>query len=808
MKKLGMAIMFACLAYSFIGVLPVNARVCFMVNGDCGQKITVKPKGCENLGGMEDCIKKGMLPDYESAKQCTSGGVVYTSKCLCNPDRFPYTEDGLKNDTYYEAGGESCKDRTGTHYAWKICRASYKYTLNQSDVTAIKNESPKYHNSAAVCENRSMVPYTTLGCDEKYGVSPSFSRYTKCVCDTSTYKYNSTNKGLYALSGVMCKGTDNVERYTALACPTKYPNKQCTGDLIVDQKMPNTGEANFDCYTCKCAAKFEYATTLGNNISGSGNQCDTKWDNYTCPTTYPLKTCTDTTTYACERITSTVNSKAVCYKQVKKPTCAEIGGLTLAEKNAETSAKKALYEYKTASQISVDDKGVGCYFRIPKTCEQLKYSQTKTEAGHGYNISDYYASKPLAGLRIYPETKTFPDAYTGNYAGKVSSRVCFRKHSDCVAGDALTTSGHCMPKTTASGIIGWTGASAYSGYDVNSTKIGMVISASASGSTISVKYIPLTDAGYYPKYKRWSPYSDGSGYVYQDNSGNKIELTGAFDSVSNMMNISQANTLISNLAAYKEMGGTVHNTTRTLVTNTTDDKDWKGTSSIKVRECYYVKNTATEGTYAYVRRVVLDPNTNGVVSVTNKKNPRFLYGVHAYAEGPAAHKVLYDEDADGNTAEHKITMSKLNNFTSWDKDADVQPARIYRSFNSKGEKACGVHGASPQSGRVYVTSYAEYNDTAIFQVYYCQLPMYFRRPLSTCVRTHNADTGVPEQNCWLSQWLKLNLGDGFLSCVDNICSVAYTGDSTAKWGTQGCYVKSVETKTSTVSRETKWTNIY
>lgn len=64
MKKLGTAILFACLAYSFIEVSPVNAGVCFVVNGDCGQKITVKPKGCENLGGMEDCVKNGMLPDY------------------------------------------------------------------------------------------------------------------------------------------------------------------------------------------------------------------------------------------------------------------------------------------------------------------------------------------------------------------------------------------------------------------------------------------------------------------------------------------------------------------------------------------------------------------------------------------------------------------------------------------------------------------------------------------------------------------------------------------------------------------------
>lgn len=749
MKKLGMALLFACLAYSFIEVSPVNAGVCFVVNGDCGQKITVKPKGCENLGGMEDCVKNGMLPDYESAKQCTSGGVVYTSKCLCDPARFPYTKDGLKDNTYYEAGGKTCKDRTGTYYAWKICRASYKYTLNQNDVDAIKNESPKYHNGVAVCENRSMVPYTTLGCDEKDGVSSSFSRYTKCVCDKSIYKYNSTNKGLYALSGVMCKGTDNVERYTALACPTMYPYKKCTGDLVDAKIMPSSGEANFDCYTCKCAAKFEYPSTLGNNIIGSGNQCDTKWDNYTCPTTYPLQKCTGTTTYACEKITSTVNSKAVCYKQVKKPTCAEIGGLTLAEKNAEPAAKTALYDYKTASQISVDDKGVGCYFRIPKTCNSLTG----------------YAAAPLTGYRVSFNTISFPDAYSGQ---SVKNRNCFKKKVVCQKGDLLTTKGFCLPKSNSGDVWGWNNTHAFSAYGVDKdSKKGMVTKVETS----KLRYVKLTDQ-YYDRYGHKS-----------------MGVAGAGD-LADLWNIDDAEVVIANLDSYKTLAGSsnVHNAKRTFVTNKYDGKYG---SSIQVKECYFV-NYDNKTAYKYIRRVILDPSSSGIVSKSNRNNPRYLYGIHLYAGNDAdiTKALLYGE---GDLTIYKC--SKLNDFDpAWDKNAYVQPARIYRALAKYEIRACGSYGTAGKfhengdsTPYMYMVNAATH-DVDDSASYHCTVPMYFSKR-NSCNRTHDADTCVPEKNCWHDTME----GKQSINTVTHTWNYIDWDKNKSRWGIQGCYVKTYGT---------------
>ena len=351
MKKSVMFIGLLILSISAMGgVEPSKAGVCFVVNGDCGQKINVK--GCENLGNLRNCVAEGMLPDDQSVKQCTSGGVKYTSDCLCDQKVYKYNTAALINDATYQAGGDTCKDRTGSYCTQKLCRDTFKYIRSACDYDKAQGRRcfpekiyKENGNKALTCGDHKKAAGSS--CQMLYGPSAKTYLYAGCDCDPSYYPYSNSNKRQYVLSGSSCTGiTDGVTRYTDLACPATYPSTSCSGNMVPEKTLAEVTLLGAPtCYKCREKTCGEYGTTgdayYADTVSckkaESATQTCVKVDtsltgtrtcyhriDITCPTGYD-KTCPDGKT--CETIAAINDTTKTCYKERG---CSVVGGITRA----------------------------------------------------------------------------------------------------------------------------------------------------------------------------------------------------------------------------------------------------------------------------------------------------------------------------------------------------------------------------------------------------------------------------------------------------------------------------------------------
>lgn len=298
------------------GVKPSNAGVCFVVNGDCGQRVTVK--GCEDLGNLRDCVAEGMLPDDKSAKQCTSGGVVYTSDCLCDQKKYKFNTATLQYNATYRAGGDTCKDRTGTYCTQKLCRDEFKYIKSSCDYDMANGrhclKEKVYREDgitgALICGTNKKAAGSV--CRMLYGPNESESLYKGCDCDPSYYPYTKLNKKQYVLGGSSCTGiTDGLTRYTDLLCPSTYPNTSCNGNMVPEKTLYEVTLIGAPtCYKCREKTCSEYGAKDG------GYYAD-------------LSSCKSaaTKTQNCVKVDSALTGTRTCYKRIER-TCSVVGGIT------------------------------------------------------------------------------------------------------------------------------------------------------------------------------------------------------------------------------------------------------------------------------------------------------------------------------------------------------------------------------------------------------------------------------------------------------------------------------------------------
>jgi len=299
------------------GVGPSEAGVCFVV-GDCGQNNAkkIESKNCSSLGYT---IKKGSCPAHqvESGGSCTSGGVTYYEKCVCDPEYYKYTAQDANSK--YELKEKCDKEE---RYARKVCRANYKFVnVTSASISAARNATlSSFHYGFETClmtvSERGRDSYIDPNgdeCSEAFGlekvssmgnITYPFSKYTKCECPEQ-YKYTDANRGEYELGGEHCT-LNYKEYYESLRCPSDYlqeglqtcaDGKEKDDDSVISKSGAPT------CFKCKCGSKYQYPATMDNGVVGSGNVCENLYDNYTCPSGYSQGNCPSGAT--CEEISLT-----------------------------------------------------------------------------------------------------------------------------------------------------------------------------------------------------------------------------------------------------------------------------------------------------------------------------------------------------------------------------------------------------------------------------------------------------------------------------------------------------------------------
>lgn len=374
------------------GVKPSNAGVCFVVNGDCGQRVTVK--GCEDLGNLRDCVAEGMLPDDKSAKQCTSGGVVYTSDCLCDQKKYKFNTATLQYNATYRAGGDTCKDRTGTYCTQKLCRDEFKYIKSSCDYDIANGrhclKEKVYREDgitgALICGTNKKAAGSV--CRMLYGPNESESLYKGCDCDPSYYPYTKLNKRQYVLGGSSCTGiTDGLTRYTDLLCPTTYPNTSCNGNMVPEKTLYEVTLLGAPtCYKCREKTCSEYGAKDG------GYYAD-------------LSSCKSaaTKTQNCVKVDSALTGTRTCYKRIER-TCSVVGGITKAAcvaKIDNTDVSSTYYCRKNTEFSDCYHFEIGGTCPVAPTCPTGSYA-SETECMKGYQSYQY---------QCYAETKNGSTCY-------------------------------------------------------------------------------------------------------------------------------------------------------------------------------------------------------------------------------------------------------------------------------------------------------------------------------------------------------------------------------------------------------------